>query len=96
MGFIFFILFGAALLATYIAIRRELASPGLIAAGGMLASIVTMMLYLFSRNAAPVQGIIFGVVIGVIFAGATIGIAWYFHHQERVAASGGELEEHAP
>ncbi|MDZ4670434.1 MAG: hypothetical protein SH821_06160 [Phototrophicales bacterium] len=83
MGIFFFFLFALSLLGIYLAVRRQLASPGVIGAVGMIASIAFMTLYLLSFNINTLQGIMFGVVIGVIFAGATLATAFYFLKQER-------------
>ncbi len=83
MGIFFFFLFALSLLGIYLAVRRQLASPGVIGAMGMIASIAFMTLYLLSFNINTLQGIMFGVVIGVIFAGATLATAFYFLKQER-------------
>jgi hypothetical protein len=83
MGIFFFFLFALSLLGIYLAVRRQLASPGVIGALGMIASITFMTLYLLSFNINTLQGIMFGVVIGVIFAGATLATAFYFLKQEQ-------------
>jgi len=83
MGIFFFFLFALSLLGIYLAVRRQLASPGVIGAVGMIGSIAFMTLYLLSFNINTLQGIMFGVVIGVIFAGATLATAFYFLKQER-------------
>jgi hypothetical protein len=79
MGFIFFVLFALTLLAMYIGVRRQVAPIGLIAALGMVASIVMMTLYLLTLVDAEAQAILFGIVGGALFAGLTLGAAWYFH-----------------
>lgn len=86
MAIIFFILFGATLLGMYVAIRRELAPTGMVAALGMIGSVITMTLYLLAQVDEPIQGILFGVLIGVIFAVATLGVAYYFHSHEHATA----------
>lgn len=85
MAFFFFILFGLTLLGMYIAIRRQLAPVGLVAAVGMTASIITMTLYLMAQVEAEEQGIIFGILIGAVFAFATMAVAWFFQTQENNA-----------
>jgi hypothetical protein len=83
MGIFFFFLFAFTLLGVYIAVRRQLASPGVIGALGMIASIAFMTLYLLSFEIVMIQGVIFGVVIGVLFTGATLATAFYFLKQEQ-------------
>ncbi len=83
MGIVFFFLFALTLLGIYLAVRRQLASPGVIGALGMIASIVFMTLYLLSFEIVMIQGVIFGVIIGILFAGATLATAFYFLKQEQ-------------
>lgn len=80
---IYFILFGLCLVGMYVVVRRQLAPLGLVAAIGMIGSILFMTLYLLTRVDVPAQAILFGILIGAIFAIATLGIAWYFHNQEK-------------
>src|SRR3990172_2195614 len=81
-AFIFYILFAATLLITYMAIRREWAAPGLVAAVGTVVSIIAMMLVSLAQGNSIIQAIIVGILVGGIFAGATLGVAWYFHSNE--------------
>ncbi|GAB4337186.1 MAG: hypothetical protein Kow00117_19390 [Phototrophicales bacterium] len=83
---IYFFLFGICLLGMYVAVRRQLAPLGFIAAGGMFSSILFMTLFLLTRVDVPVQAILFGIIIGAVFAISTLGIAWYFHQQENKTA----------
>lgn len=82
MGILFFMLFALTLLGIYIAIRRRLIAPGVIGALGIIGSILFMTLYLLTSEIVLIQGVIFGVIIGVLFAGATIAMAFYFLKQE--------------
>lgn len=85
---IYFILFGICLLGMYVTIRRQLAPLGFVAAVGMIGSILFMTLFLLTRVDVPAQAILFGILIGAIFAIATLAIAWYFHNQENNAQEG--------
>jgi hypothetical protein len=82
MGFLFFFLFAVTLFVMYIAVRRELAPLGLIAALGTVSSIITMMLYLLSLVDVAIQGVLFGIVIGLVMSIATLSLAWYYRNQE--------------
>lgn len=82
MQFISFAAFALVLLGMYVSIRRQYASPGLIAGLGMVGSIFTMTLFLLSRDANVLQSIVMGILIGILFAGATLAIAWYFQSNE--------------
>jgi uncharacterized membrane protein len=83
MEAIFFLFFACVLVGTYMSIRRQWAMPGTTAMAGIIGSIITMTLFLLSRdNTSVVQGIIFGVVAGALFGGVTLAVAWYFHSSE--------------
>jgi hypothetical protein len=82
MEFIFFLLFAVVLTIMYLSIRRGWMSPGLTAFAGVIASIVTMSLFVVARGNSILQGVVTGVFIGVIFAVATLAIAWYFRSSE--------------
>lgn len=78
-----FFLFGATILGMYIAIRRNLAPPGLVAAGGVLTSIITMSLFSLAQGNVLAQAILVGIVLGGAFSVATLVIAMYFQGNER-------------
>lgn len=80
---IFFVLMALVLLLTYMAIRREWFAPGKIAGAGVLLSIVLMIMISLGQGNSALQAIIVGIVVGGLFSGATVGIAWYFHSQQR-------------
>jgi hypothetical protein len=82
MEFIFFLLFALVLTFMYLSIRRAWMPPGVTASGGVIASIITMSLFVIARGNSILQGVVTGVFIGAIFAGATLAIAWYFHSSE--------------
>jgi Na+/H+-translocating membrane pyrophosphatase len=80
---IFFVIFGIILFATYIAIRRQLAKPGLIAGISVVASIITMTLTGLAQGNTIYQAVFAGLVVGSLFSGGTIAMAWYFLSSER-------------
>lgn len=82
MDMIFFFLFALVLVGMYISLRRQLAGAVVIAGGGVLGSIITMTLFMAARGAGVVQAIILGILVGALFAGATLAIAWYFHSND--------------
>lgn len=86
LAWVFFVLFALALAGMYLGVRRAWASPGIIAGVGMVASIVLMALISFAQNNSAVQAIIVGILLGGLFAGATLAVAWYFQSQEMRAA----------
>lgn len=82
LAWIFFVLLALVLLATYLGIRREWFAPGLIAGASVVVSIVLMILTAFGQGNSAIQAIVVGIIVGGLFSGATIAIAWYFHSQE--------------
>ena len=91
MEMLFFFLFACVLAGMYMSIRRHWAPPANTAMVGMGASIVTMTLFLLSRTSV-LQGIVLGIFAGVLFGGATLIVAWYFHSAELRA----EFAGHGP
>ncbi len=79
---LFFVLLAVVLVLTYLAIRREWFAPGITAGVSVVVSIVLMMLTAFGQGNAVLQAIIVGIVVGGLFSGATIAVAWHFHRQE--------------
>ncbi len=85
MQLILFALFSSVLIGSYVTIRREIAPPGMTAGACVIGSIITMALFMFSLGAELFHGIIVGIIIGGLFAGAVLSIAWYFYSNERRA-----------
>ncbi len=81
-GFLFFGLFALVLVATYLGIRRQWAEPSIIAGGGVLGSIILIAMVSLAQGNSIAQAIIVGILVGGIFSGATLAIAWYFHSNE--------------
>ena len=81
-AWIFFVLLAATLVTTYLAIRREWFAPGLIAGGSVVVSIILMIMTAFGQGNSAIQAIVVGIVVGGLFSGATVAVAWYFHSQE--------------
>ena len=77
-----FFLLALLLVGTYLAIRREWFSPGLIAGVSIVGSIILMVLTSLGQGNSAIQAIVVGIVVGGIFSGVTVGTAWYFHSQE--------------
>jgi CDP-diglyceride synthetase len=82
MAWLFFVLFAVILAGIYLSIRRQWLAPGLTAAIGVVASIVLMTLTSLGQGNMPVQAIIVGILLGGLFSGATLAIAWYFQRAE--------------
>jgi hypothetical protein len=89
-AFIFFALFALVLAGMYLAIRRQWAAPGLVAGGGVVLSIIFMTLMSLAQGNAVLQALLVGILVGGLFSGATLAIAWYFHSNELRARYGQE------
>lgn len=79
---VFFALMVVVLLLTYLAIRREWFAPTATAAASVIGSVVTMTLVSLAQGNSVLQAVIVGILVGAMFSGATLGIAWYFHSAE--------------
>jgi hypothetical protein len=79
---IFFALLAAVLLLTYLAIRREWFAPTATATASVIGSMLLMALVSLAQGNSVLQAVIVGIVVGALFSGATLGIAWYFHSAE--------------
>ena len=81
-AFIFFALFALVIAGMYLAIRRQWAAPGMVAAVGVVLSILFMVLMSLAQGNAVLQALLVGILVGGLFSGATLAIAWYFHSNE--------------
>lgn len=80
---IYFVLFAAVLVGTYVSLRRELAPPRLIAGVSILGSSISLTLFsAISRDLHFVVAFVVGIIAGSVFSGLTLALAWYFHKQE--------------
>jgi ABC-type Fe3+-siderophore transport system permease subunit len=82
LALIFYGLMALALLLTYLSIRREWLAPIATALISVGASMVLMALISLAQQNSPVQAVVVGILVGGMFSGATLGIAWYFHSSE--------------
>lgn len=82
MAFVFFIIFALVLVILYLSIRREWLPPSQSAATGVVLSVILMTLTSLAQKNPPFQAIIVGTLLGIVFSGATLVAAWYFHNQE--------------
>ncbi len=96
MAWVFFILFALTLAGMYLGIRRGWAAPGAVAAAGVAASIILMTLTALAQNNLLIQAIIVGVLVGGLFSGATLAVAWYFHSSELRARYAADAPDAAP
>ncbi|MEL6269097.1 MAG: hypothetical protein AAFV33_26935 [Chloroflexota bacterium] len=79
---IFFVLFAAVQVLTYLAIRREWVVPGMVAGIGIVASILAAMLLSIAQGNVFLRAIVVGLLMGGLLNGVTLAAAWYFHSNE--------------
>lgn len=79
---LFFFLFVATIVSSYVALRRRLASPTLIGAGCVFGSIVLMMLFSLANGNVFLHALVVGVLVGGAFGVATLAVALYFQGDE--------------
>jgi len=83
-----FFVFAVILFAMYIAIRRRFASPVLIAAIGVFASVIVMTMIGLAQGDTIYQAIFVGILVGGLFSGGTLAMAVYFHMNEQRRGGG--------
>lgn len=82
ISLLLFAVFAAVLAGMYLAIRREWFNPGITAGVGVVISMILMFFVSLSYPNPPLQAIIVGVLIGGLFSGTILAVAWYFHRNE--------------
>ncbi len=82
LAFVLFALFALVLAVMYLAIRREWFAPGTIAGVGVVLSMVLMLLISLAQGNVFIQALLVGIILGGLFSGATLAVAWYFHKNE--------------
>lgn len=83
LSLLFFALFALVIIGMYIALRRSMGKPSVVAGGGVFASITAMTLCLLSgTDVVLVNALLIGVLMGGGFAFAALAAAWYFGRQE--------------
>jgi Na+/H+-translocating membrane pyrophosphatase len=76
-------LFAVVQVITYIVIRRQIGKPTLVAAVSVVASIVAMTLTGLAQGNSIYQAVFAGLIVGSVFSGGTIAMAWYFLSSEK-------------
>jgi uncharacterized membrane protein len=90
-SWIFFAVFAAILVCMYLAIRRQWAKPGFVAAAGVIGSVLSMLLMSVAQGNNALQAVVVGLVVGGLFSGFVLAVAWYFQLKDmraRFADSG--------
>ena len=81
-AFIFFAFFAINLFGMYILIRRRIGSTAVIAAGGIVVSIASFMLFTLAQGNTLVWAVVIGLVVGGLFSVTALAAAWYFTNSE--------------
>jgi hypothetical protein len=96
MAYLFFLIFAAVIVGTYLSIRREWVAPNITAGISVVLSIISMILMSLAQDNPVYLAVIVGILVGGLFSGATLAIAWYFHGNElraRQAAANADNQE---
>ncbi|HLU10591.1 MAG TPA: hypothetical protein VK003_13060 [Oceanobacillus sp.] len=86
-GMILYLVFVAILVGAYLGIRREWAPPAAIAAVCVVASFIAILLISLVQGNSIYQAIFAGLLVGGLFSGGILGMAWYFHKNEYAKAA---------
>lgn len=81
-SFVLFALFALVLAGMYLSIRREWFAPGTTATVGVILSIALMMFVSLAQGNPVIWALLMGLLLGGLFSGATLAVAWYFHKNE--------------
>jgi uncharacterized membrane protein len=92
---VFFALFAIALAAMYILTRRRLAPVGWVAGVGTVLNVILVLLISLAVENQPLQAIFVGLVVGVLFSGASVAMAAYFRGSEEGLKKDTAGEAHA-
>jgi O-antigen/teichoic acid export membrane protein len=84
-SFIFYGIFALILVGMYLGIRRGWGQPGFVAAAGIVGSVISMLLMSIAQGNAVLHAVVVGLVVGGLFSGVTLAIAWYFHTRDTQA-----------
>lgn len=83
IAWLLFAVFSLILFAMYVGIRRRWGSPILVGGLGVIASIVVMTLLGLAQNNTAYQALFAGLLVGGLFSGGALVIAYYFQSNER-------------
>ena len=78
VGIVLFVLFAITITAMYMLIRRRLAAVSVAAIVGTVINVVLVTLISLAAGNQPVQAIVVGLVVGVLFSSASAAMAAYF------------------
>jgi Na+/H+-translocating membrane pyrophosphatase len=87
VGLVLYFLFVLVLVGAYLGIRRQWAPPAAIAAVCVVASFIIILLISLTQGNSIYQAIFAGLLVGGLFSGGILGMAWYFHRNEHAKAT---------
>lgn len=82
LSLLFFAIFALIVVAMYLGIRRRWASPLVISALGVFFSFLAIFLMALSQGNNIYQALFAGLIVGGLFSGGTLAMAWYFQSSE--------------
>ena len=82
VALIFFLFFGLVLFAMYILIRRRIGSTSLVAAAGIVGSMISMTLFSLAQGNILLLAVVVGIVVGGAFSVGALLVASYFTSSE--------------
>ena len=86
-SFIFYAIFAVILVVTYLAIRREWATTGIVAGLSVVGSVIAMLLVSLSQGNTMFQAIIVSLGIGTVFSLATDSYGFVLPHQRNAGTA---------
>lgn len=81
-AWVFFLILAVVLVVTYLSIRREWVAPNITAGASVVLSIIAAILMSLAQANPPFQAVVVGILVGGLFSGATLAVAWYFHSND--------------
>lgn len=84
-SFVFYLIFSVILVWMYLAIRRQWAATGFVVAVGIVGTVISMLLMSVSQGNNALHAVVVGLVLGVLFSGATVAVARYFNVKQGIA-----------
>jgi FlaA1/EpsC-like NDP-sugar epimerase len=78
-----FVLFALVLFGMYVAIRRHWGPPLVVAALGVISSVVVMTLSGLARRSTLYQSVVAGLLVGGLFSIGVLAMAYYFSTNEQ-------------
>jgi Na+/H+-translocating membrane pyrophosphatase len=76
---LFFVIFAAIQVITYLAIRREWYPPAMAASIAMVGGMLSALFLSIAQGNSILHALLVGFFMGGIISGITLAAAWYFH-----------------